>query len=168
MSNEVVETRTAANIYTNEDRKKFAQLYVFYGSVATIAQLPDIPDYWKQSTMYGWLKSDWWPSFYAEAKREYAELVEARLSDVVEKATTQLLDRIQNGDWKEDKKGNLHRVPVSAKDLNTIVKESVQQIRTLQNKPNKVTVSAKVDLRQIERNFAEMAEKYQERIVSEQ
>lgn len=160
----IEEARGPYNIYTNEDRMQFAVFYVIHGNVKKVAEMMTVPD----KTLYGWLKSDWWPRFYEEAKRQYAELIEARLSDIVEKATVQLVDRIENGDEVVTKQGDVIRVAVPAKDLNAIIKDQVDKIRLLQNKPTKMVAEVKFDVTKIERSFAELAERHHDRIVAVQ
>ena len=157
-----VEISKGYNTYTNEDRMNFAVAYVITGNVAEIARKMNLPD----KTLYGWLKSDWWPRFYDEAKRQHAELIEARLSDVVEKATNQLIDRIEHGDEVVARDGTIVTVKVSARDLNTIIRDSVDKIRLLQNKPGRLTAEIKFDASEIERNFAKLAERHHDRIVA--
>jgi hypothetical protein len=169
------ETRPAYNVYTNEDRKAFAVLYNVVGNVKEIARLTG----WSDKTMYGWLKSDWFPRFYDEAKREHAELIEARLSSIVEKATNELLDKIEHGNvvvvQNKVKKGKeLHivhetiRVPLEAKTLNQIIVDSIAKLRLLQNKPSRVTAEVKFDADKIAREFADIAARNRTRVVSEQ
>jgi len=150
--------------YTNEDRKNFAVLYVMHGSVKAISGIMEIP----VRTLYNWLKADWWNRYYDEAKREYAELIEARLSDIVEQATRELIERLQNGDEVLTRTGGIVRVKVSAKDLGVLIKDGVDKIRLLQNKPSKMTAELKVDYKDLERNFAELADKYRDRVVATQ
>jgi hypothetical protein len=163
MSTEVVEQRQAFNIYTNEDRKTFAILYALTGNVKEIAKQTGWPD----KTLYGWLKSNWFPDMYEEAKREHAELIEARLSTILEKATTQLIDRVENGNIVLTKSG-IARLPIPAKELNQIIMESITKLRLMQNKPSKVTAEVKFDADKIAREFADIAERNRTRIVSEQ
>lgn len=169
------DTRQAYNVYTNEDRKAFAVLYNIVGNVKEIATLTGWPD----KTMYGWLKSDWFPRFYEEAKREHAELIEARLSSIVEKATHELLDKIENGNpvlvTKKVRKGKtteitqeVIRVPLEAKTLNQIIVDSIAKLRLLQNKPSRVTAEIKFDADKIAREFADVANRNRSRVVSEQ
>lgn len=160
----VSEERRGYNVYTNEDRRSAAVAFVLYGNVQKVAEITGFPD----KTIYGWLKSDWWPRFLDEAKREHQELIESRLSDIVEKATWQLIDRIENGDSILNKRGHVVRVPVKAKDLDIIIRDSIDKIRLLRNQPSKVTAEVKFDADKIAKNFAEIAEKYHDKIVSEQ
>jgi transposase-like protein len=150
--------------YTDEDHKNFAVLYLLHGNVKKIAETMKIPS----RTLYPWLKQSWFPAAYDEAKREYAELLEARLSDIVEKATTEILERLANGDEILTKEGDIVRVKVSTRDLTTLLREGIDKIRLLQNKPAKVTAEVHFNVNQIEKNFAELADKYHDRIVATQ
>lgn len=151
-------------VYTNEDRKNFAVLYALHGNVRQVAKIMELPT----KTAYNWIKADWFPRFYDEAKREYAELIEARLSDIVEKATVELLDRLEYGDETLTKTGEIVRVKVSARDLTILLREGIDKIRLLQNKPQKLSAEVKFDVNQLERNLAEFADKYRDRVVSTQ
>lgn len=162
-SNEAV-IRGAYNVYTNEERKNFAVLYLIHGNVKIVAGIMELP----YKTLYGWLKSDWWPRFYDEAKRDYAELIEARLSDIVEKATSQLIERIEKGDEVMTKDGRIKRIKMTGRDLALVIQQGIDKIRLLQNKPTRMTAEVKFDASKLERNFAELADKYHDRIVSTQ
>ena len=167
MTNDVVpveESRGPYNVYTNEERKAFALAYAVTGNVKEIAEKLQLPE----RTLYGWVKADWWPRYLEEAKREHAELIEAGLSSLLTIAIEQLKDRIINGDCVLDRKGNPVRIPVRARDLGSIVSDSIDKLRLLQNKPSKVTAEVRFDATKLERNFAELADKYHDRIVSEQ
>ena len=154
----------AYNVYSNDDRMQAATLYVIHGNVQTIAELTGLP----VRTLYGWLKADWWPRFLDQARREHQELIESRLSDILVKATYALTDRIEHGDVVINRKGEQIRVPLKAKDLNQIIKDSVDKLRLLRNQPSRVTAEVKFDVSKIERNFAEVAEKFRDSVVAEQ
>src|SRR5689334_20503612 len=116
--------------YSTFDRRTFAQLYVIYGNIELISKLTG----WPVKTLYTWPKAEWWPGYYDEAKREFAELLEARLSRIVDKATEAILDRIENGDEVLTRDGDIVRIKVSARDLGLLVRDGIDKIRLLQNK----------------------------------
>lgn len=150
--------------WSDEDRRNVACMYVVLGNMKEVSKHVQIPE----RTLYSWLKADWWPKVYDDARREHAELIEGRLSSIVEIATQKLAERIVKGDEILDAKGNLRVVQLRAKDLNRIIADSVDKIRTLQNKPNRITAEARFDVTKIEQNFAELARKHRDSIVSEQ
>jgi len=161
--------RPVGNIWNNTQRKDAAVAWVIHGNTQKVSEITGVP----LSTLYTWLKSDWWPRFLEEAKREHQELIEARLSDIVERATDALLDRIIYGDVKLVYNKGLRtyeevRTPVVAKDLKAIVAELSDRLRVIRNQPTRVSVEAKFDPEKIAREFAQIAERNREKIVSEQ
>ena len=153
-----------AGRWSDEDRKAAAVAFVIYGNVKQVAQITSIPD----KTIYGWIKSSWWPGVLEEAKRDHQELIESRFSDILEKITTQLIDRIENGDEYIDRKGNRQRIKVKAKELGKIAVDIADRIRISRNQPTKIKAELRFDPDKIAKEFADIAERNREKIVSEQ
>lgn len=156
------------NIYTNEQRKQACQIFVIAGTAKAIHEQMGIPI----RTIYGWIKSAWWPRFLDDAKRDHQEILEARYSDILEQATKQLLDRIEHGDTSQVYDKERHKVvtlvkPVSAKELGNIVGVLSDRLRTIRGQPSRYTVEAKFNPEDITRKFAELAEKHRGKLVSE-
>jgi hypothetical protein len=159
----------AYNVYTNEQRYAACVAFVIYGRADRVSEVTGV----SIRTVYNWIKSDWWPRMLQDAKREHQELIESRLSHIVEKVTEQLLDRLEYGEIKvhnwTDRKGANHsksyRVPVSARDLDNLGTHFLDKLRTLRNQPTKLTATAIFDPLQMARKFASVAEEVRDKIV---
>lgn len=155
---------TSTGRHTDEQRQDVASTYIMKGTVKETALATGVP----AKTIYNWMKLDWWKRLLEEAKWEHQELIEARLSNIVNTTADALIDRIQHGDVVVDSKGNEKRVPVKAKELDAILDKHTKNLRLLRNQPTKIAIEAKFDPDKLARDFAEIAEKNRQRIVSEQ
>ncbi len=63
----------------------------------------------------------WWPQAVQECRKMKSEELDGLLTNVIHKSTDQLIDRLQNGDVHTNSKGEIHRAPVSAQKLATIL-----------------------------------------------
>jgi hypothetical protein len=157
--------RPTYNPWTNEQRYEACVAYVLYGKVDKVVEITGVP----RRTVYTWINSNWWPGMLDKAKREHQELIEARLSDIVEKATAELIDRLKYGDDVYDsKKGITVKVPIRAKELNLIIANLTDRLRTIRNQPNRLTAEIKFDPVKAAREFAAIAAENRDKIVSDQ
>lgn len=79
-------------------------------------------------TLTYWKATDWWKKFEEEIRISKNIKKSNKLEKVVEKAIDQLEDRLDNGDIHLDYKTQQpKRVPVSAKTLNTIIKDGLDK-----------------------------------------
>ena len=155
---------TSRGAYTKEIKYKAAELFVILGRATDVAAQLDIP----QQTVYSWIKQDWWETATAKAKRENAELIEAKASLVVQKAVDQLVDRIEHGDHVLDRFGEIKRVPVKARDLKGIAADFIDKIRVMRNQPTDYKLDVRADLLAMSKKFKEIARENEEKVVAEQ
>ena len=62
----------------------------------------------------------WWEEYINHARLVLQEEMDAELTALVHKVTDQLKDRLDNGDWSRNSKGNRIRNPLKARDLSHI------------------------------------------------
>lgn len=156
-------------VHTQEAKRDAATAFVVCGNVKEVAELTDIP----AKTLYKWVKTEWWKNLLEEVKWEHQELIEGRLSNIVDKATYELLDRITHGDKKmvynrSTREHEEIRVPMEGKELARTIEKLGNQLRTIRNQPTKLVAEAKFDATALIRDFSQVAEKFRGNIVSEQ
>lgn len=154
---------------TREEKKQAAVAVLMHGSVRQAHKAlseagVEIPE----KTIYAWVKQKTWPEIMDEVRRENLELIEGRLCSVVEKATWALLDRLENGDVVVNARGEERRIPVKARDLGTIAANFLDKLRIHRNQPTNVTANVEFNADSLVKQFAEIAEKHREKVVSEQ
>jgi hypothetical protein len=100
--------------YTPDQIFETVLTYCSSGSLRKASEASGIP----KETIYNWKNScDWWPLVEAVCRKRLDNQLDARLTNIIEEATTEILDRVQNGDWYVAKDGSLKRKPLVSMDL---------------------------------------------------
>ena len=69
-------------------------------------------------TIRWWMDQDWWPSLVQDARRRKSQELDGIFTSIIHKATSQIVDRLDNGDTVIlAKTGEEKKRPVGAKDL---------------------------------------------------
>lgn len=101
------------------------------GNMALTAAALNIP----HITVRQWKGKPWWNEMVKDIRSEENLQLDAKLSKVVAKATDQLLDRVENGDFQYDQKtGKLVRKPISARDAAKVTTDMIDRRELLQGK----------------------------------
>jgi hypothetical protein len=103
---------TAGSYYSDEQRREAVAHYVLLGNWRKVAEATGIP----QRTLHDWSTQPWYGTLLAEVRAEKGTELEAAYTRILDKATAQLLDRVEHGDYVITN-GTLVRRPVSARDL---------------------------------------------------
>ena len=113
--------------YTEEQKRLAVAAYVATGTVAGAGKICRIP----RQTIQGWKKNNptWWEKIAAEVWEQEEERIRAKYSQIVDKGTDGLLDRVLYGDTRVNSKGELYKVPVSGRDLVIIVGTCQDKLR---------------------------------------
>lgn len=135
-----VSTSTSSDrTYTQEDRLKAACAWLAWAdqeeSREKCAKYAGIP----VELFTDWQVQEWWPAAIQLARYKQGEKLDARLSDVINKATFHLLDRLENGDEQMDRDGEIHRVAVAAKDLMVIAALASDKRQILRGQPTAIS-----------------------------
>lgn len=104
--------------YSIEEKTRACILGTCLGSLSKTSHLTGINvntlSHWKSQTA-------WWPAIREQVEQIRNELLAAKLTEVIEEATDQILDRVVNGDEVYDyTKGEVRRVPVPMKVLGDV------------------------------------------------
>ncbi len=103
----------AGSKYTDEDRRRAVVEYYVKGNMAKVSEGTGIP----KSTLCEWKKSEWWVEVTGQVRTEKGEELDANLTKLIDSAFDQAQDRVDNGDYRVNKDGELFRVPMGGRDL---------------------------------------------------
>jgi phage pi2 protein 07 len=109
----------------HEDQKaKAITLYLSIGNLAEVARRTEIPE----QTLRNWKQMDWWKEAVEDIKKEKAQALSGKLSNVVEKSLATVEDRLENGDYVYDPKtGEVKRIGIKAGVANQITKDMLDK-----------------------------------------
>lgn len=124
--------------YLDEDRYRACLYWLTTGSLSQAAKLlgEDLKKEVPRRTLSDWYRSSWWhPLCEYVAQHEEAK-IRANFRKSVNLASTELHDRIKNGDYHYDgRTGETIRVPVKAKDLAVILSMNYDKLRVSEGRP---------------------------------
>jgi transposase-like protein len=103
---------SAGSRYSDEQRREAVAHYVLLGNWRRVAEATGIP----QRTLHDWSTQPWFGTLLAEVRAEKAVELDGVYTRIIDKATTELLDRLERGD-PYIVGGEVKRKPVSARDL---------------------------------------------------
>jgi len=99
--------------YSDEDRRRAAVEFLVTGNMTLVAKNIGIP----RQTLVDWKHSEWWEEVISEVRHEKGEEIDAYLTKLIDSAFEQAQDRVENGDYRVTKDGELIRVPMGGRDL---------------------------------------------------
>jgi hypothetical protein len=151
--------------WTKDDVIKAAKGYMATGTWAQAARITGIP----VESIKSWGKKDYWPILLEELN--YLKNIETdrQLSQLMEKALEESMDRLVNGDHVVVK-GEIHRKPVTARDAALIAAIAYDKRALHRGDPTKIEEkNFSVDERLIElkETFDALARRNEEKVVAE-
>ena len=138
-------TVTGGSRYTDDKRREAAATYLVLGNLRATAKQCRV----NERTLSDWVKSEWWDSLLQTLHHEKGVELDAKLSEVIDKALWNLKDRLDNGDVKIRADGTTQRVPVSAKDCAIIAAVGFDKRQILRNQPTSITGDSTQRLREL-------------------
>lgn len=145
--------------YTEEDREIAVVAWVDRGSYRKAEEATGIP----YPTIAGWHKQypEWWERKAEEHRQLKEPEQQALLMEMRTSAAREVLERLEHGDMRLTAKGELKRVPVTAKDAATIYgictdkyRVSLGQPTSIQGKAEQTTGDKLTALKQMARDKA--------------
>ena len=125
-----------ATKYAREDRYKAAAALVTTSNSIDASRICGIP----ASTIRHWSHNDEdFQMMCQEVKTEYGEKIKYKLAEIIDESADQTLDRIRNGDViRDNKTGELVRVPIKGRDLAIIGGVAFDKLRLAENQPTAI------------------------------
>ena len=135
-------------IYPERKRIEVVVLYACVGDPEQVSKLSSVP----VSYIKKWRKEDWFKDLLREIREENNDKIDVQFTEIVEKTLEQVKDRLENGDYVQNYKGDLQRKPISAKDLVYLLSINVDKRQTLRGEPTTRTeVVEKLQEKQVDR-----------------
>lgn len=134
---EVVEsTQKGHTKYSASDKLRAALAYIVTASSNKAHKLTGIPSH----TIRQWKsKAPWWPKAVEYALLAKKEELDANLQEIQDRANHGVIDRIQNGDHKLNKFGEVIRLPIGGKELMTISAIARDKQSLLRGQPTSIS-----------------------------
>lgn len=118
-------------IYPETMKLKAVTVYAATGNLEKVSEIAGVP----VSTVKAWRGTDWFQGMLREVWDENNEKIDAKFTEIVEKSLDAVLDRLENGDVRVLKDGEIVRVPISAKDLSLVSAINVDKRQLLRGLP---------------------------------
>ena len=150
--------------YSDQDRREAVIQYAIHGSLQKVSDITGIP----RTTLIGWKQheSGYWQTLLDEVRQQTEDEIEAFHTRIIKRASEEVLDRLEHGDYKLTKDGDTVRVPVAARDAATIGAISYDKRRLSLGLATNITDrSSTIDT--LIKRFEEISQKH-EKVVSEQ
>jgi Homeodomain-like domain-containing protein len=88
-------TALEQSYYSVDERERAVVLYLIHGNPRRVSELCGIP----QRTLQDWIhRSEWWRDSIARIRAELQDELDARLTQILNVAVNQVIDRLENGD----------------------------------------------------------------------
>ena len=149
--------------YTDEQRREACTHHQVTGNFTATAKALNIPD----RTLRDWAKTDWWQNIAAEVHEQTKAYNIARISSIVEQALDETEDRVKNGDTVLTKDGPV-QVPMKGKDVATVAAIMIDKRQILLNQPTSIRGEANQGMEALANQFKELAQRMDQKIVSDQ
>ena len=118
--------------YTQEDKQFAALMYLQYGNMVKVSSVTQIP----QTTLSGWIKTDWWENLLVIVRAEKKDELNANLTRLIDKSVQVIEKQLENNE-------------VKAIDAAKIMGISFDKRQILNHEPTSITSSSKIsDLQQ--------------------
>jgi hypothetical protein len=118
-------------IYPEKKKIEVVALYAATGQIKRVAEIAKVP----ASCVQRWRREVWFQDLLREIRTENNEKLDAKFTEIIEEALEQVTDRVRNGDYVQNAKGELLRKPIPAKDLSLVVAINVDKRELLRGEP---------------------------------
>ena len=155
--------------YTQQQKLEACALYTIHGKVTHVAKQLNIP----RTTIDNWRKEDWWESHTVAIRQQTKDYTLSRIEKTIESAFNRADEALELGDvvkvdWDENGSERLIRAPVKGKDAATIAAIMIDKRQILMNQPTSIRADASNSMQALAEQFAKLAAKHEEKVVSDQ
>ena len=125
-------TKTKPGWYPPEKRIQIATAFVAgMTNASDLERLSGV----SASAIRNWKQKDWWRDLIERVRHEQDEAMDPKFTKIVDKTLDVIADRLESGDYKMDRHGELHRVPVSLRDAVHASEKIIDKRNLLRGKP---------------------------------
>jgi hypothetical protein len=152
---------TKRRTYTDTDHRAAVLEYLLKGNQAAVSRSLDIPE----PTLCDWRKTDWWDELAEEVRIQKKDQIEGELTQIVEKANRETIDRLENGDVYVYQ-GKAMRAPMKGKDSATVGAIAFDKLRLRLHLHTSITAKS-TDMRALANEFRKLSQELNEtRVIS--
>jgi uncharacterized protein YerC len=154
------------SVYTKEQKIEAVSMFCKGHTFSEISRTLGIP----VTTMMNWReRSNWWNGIVLKNKQDSQVELDNRLTSTIHKALDELADRLSNGDQKPDRQGSLQYVPLSARDLATVLSTLYEKRALIRGEATSIKTESKNSLLALEDKFKSFAIQLKEKdVISDQ
>ena len=154
-----------ATKHTLKDRYQAAASLIATGNSIAASRESGVP----ASTIRHWQhKDEDFQLVCQELQAEFADKIKFKLAEIINEAADQTLDRLTNGDVVRDNRtGELVRVPIKGKDAAIVGAVAFDKLRLVENQPTTIS-STSGDLKALAEEFAQLSRDHRNSVVSTQ
>ena len=102
--------------YDQIAKRRAASLYVVHASSLKVSEATGIP----ARTIRTWTTTEWWAGYVTEAQTAMEAELDAMYTAIIDLSGQKTLERLEQGDCRVGRDGQLVHVPVSARDTATV------------------------------------------------
>lgn len=134
-----------------DTRVRAVALYQIYGNLNKVSEILDMPS----GTIRRWKTEDWWEDVTKKIRAEKNEEMDAKMTQIIEKAMKAVEDRLENGDVQITKEGEIFRAPVKLRDAVYTSEKLIDKRNLLRGEPTRISESGAVGnrLEQLKEQF---------------
>lgn len=132
--------------------------YLSTGSNTETMRITGVP----LDTINQWKAKPWWKEYIDKIRQDEEQQLDNKLSKAVDLALTNLMDRIENGEFIYDQKtGKVIRSPAKLRDLNTAFNNVIDKRQILRKQPTKIVEqqNTATQLQNLAESFAKFVNK---------
>ena len=91
-------------------------------------------------TIRDWRISKWWKEIAEDIQSEDSQVLDAKLTKILDKSLEVVMDRLQNGEYIYDQRtGKLRQTPAKLRDANTAFNTLMDKRQLIRKQPTKIT-----------------------------
>lgn len=117
-----------------ETQLKAAAAFMVSGSLEVVSSQLSIP----LETLTQWVQTESWNNCVDMVKFRQGAKLDASLTSIIEKATDEIVDRLENGDEVLNRDGSMVRVKVKAKDAMNIAAMAIEKRQLIRGQPTNI------------------------------
>jgi hypothetical protein len=153
--------------YSAEQKLSVVAIYALTGNLEQCHKQTGI----NYATIKDWhTRSTWWEEAMLNVRKHMQDELDGKLTGVINRATDEIVDRLDNGDEVLDKNGNTRRKKLSARDLTMVLAILFDKRALIRGDPTTRTekVSSEETLNKMLSKFEDLAKKMNANVINAQ
>lgn len=147
---------TPGSWFTEEKRIEAVTAYAIYGNIPRVSEITKVA----QHTLRAWRRQEWWNELIQRVRIEKDEELDSKFSAIIEKTLDKVIESVEEGNSVYDlKRGQLVKVPISAKEGAEVINKIVDKRQLLRGLPTRRTENTSKDVQERLKMLAKEFEK---------